>query len=60
MDLASPEPPEPVYRDLDRCDLCGAPLAPREQLAGVCARCRQTISQPAPVVASGNRPANDP
>jgi len=44
--------PEPVYRGLDRCDLCGAPLAKGEQLAGVCARCREATSPSSPVVAS--------
>ncbi len=44
MDLASPEPPEPIYRGLAFCDLCGAPLVPREQLAGLCARCKVTFA----------------
>jgi hypothetical protein len=40
MDHAHPESPDPVYRGLDRCDLCGGPLARGEALAGICTACR--------------------
>jgi hypothetical protein len=42
MTHIAPEPPSPVYRGLDRCDVasCGAHLAPRERLAGLCAGCK--------------------
>jgi hypothetical protein len=41
MTAKAPESPVPVYRGLDRCDLCGGALAPGEQLAGICAACRR-------------------
>jgi predicted amidophosphoribosyltransferase len=31
--------PELTYRGLDYCDGCGAPLAPRERLSGLCRAC---------------------
>ena len=36
MTQPEPDAPEILYRGLDRCDQCGGPLAPREQLAGLC------------------------
>ena len=40
MSPTSAEPPSPVYRALDRCDLYGAALTSGEQLAGLCHACR--------------------
>jgi hypothetical protein len=40
MSLDHSKSPEPVYRGLDRCDLCGSPLAKGEALAGICKVCR--------------------
>jgi hypothetical protein len=39
----APEPPALVYH-LERCDGCGAALAPRERLAGLCVTCRDAYS----------------
>jgi hypothetical protein len=44
MNLDHLESPEPVYRGLDRCDVCGAALAPRERLAGLCVTCRDAYT----------------
>ena len=38
--------PEPVYRGLDRCDLCGILLELADRFAGLCARCQRTLSKP--------------
>ena len=34
---------ELTYRGLDRCDSCGAPLPPGDQLAGFCEDCQATL-----------------
>jgi CRISPR/Cas system-associated protein Cas10 (large subunit of type III CRISPR-Cas system) len=44
MTQTPPETPLPVYRGLDRCDLCGEALAPRERLGGLCPVCRDASS----------------
>jgi len=36
--------PELIYRGLDRCDACGAPLPPSDQLAGFCEACQATVT----------------
>jgi len=34
-----PERPDLTFRGLDRCDQCGEPLEPKEQLWGICEHC---------------------
>ncbi len=34
-----PERPDLVFRGMSLCDGCGVPLAPDEQLWGLCPRC---------------------
>ena len=61
MTPEAPDPPALVYRGLDRCDVCGGPLAKGEALAGICKACRgsearrlRKATRPrSPVVASG-------
>ncbi len=31
---------DPIFRGLDRCDLCGAKLAPEDGFYGLCAACQ--------------------
>ena len=61
MTAKAPESPVPVYRGLDRCDLCGAPLTPPEQRAGLCHACRWPARprRPAKTRTATRRPRTD-
>ncbi len=46
--MLTPPPEAPLtFRGMDRCDGCGAPLAPGYRLAGMCEACLATIPETA-------------